>query len=84
MSCGTREDWAEALGALGGSVSRLLELTAETLSWPELLTTLGGSLGQALADRLRPNTWTSDGPAPTACITRRNIWKPATTTDSCR
>ncbi|MFV8318439.1 HNH endonuclease signature motif containing protein [Mycobacterium sp. 23] len=41
MSCSTREDWAEALGALCGSVSRLLELTAETLSCPELLTTLG-------------------------------------------
>jgi hypothetical protein len=41
MSCGTRADWAEALGALRGSVSRLLELGADMLSTPELMTTLG-------------------------------------------
>ncbi|MCQ4362581.1 hypothetical protein KQR54_15825, partial [Mycobacterium gordonae] len=41
MSCGTRADWAEALGALRGSVSRLLELGADMLSTPELMATLG-------------------------------------------
>lgn len=41
MRCGTRADWAEALGALGESVSRLLELTADSLTSHELLTTLG-------------------------------------------
>ncbi|MDP7737664.1 HNH endonuclease signature motif containing protein [Mycobacterium paragordonae] len=41
MSCSTREDWVQALGALGESVSRLLELTADTMTSPELLTTLG-------------------------------------------
>ncbi|WP_156297868.1 HNH endonuclease signature motif containing protein [Mycobacterium paragordonae] len=41
MSCSTREDWAQALGALGESVSRLLELTADSLTVPELMTTVG-------------------------------------------
>ncbi|MDP7705797.1 HNH endonuclease signature motif containing protein [Mycobacterium sp. TY815] len=41
MNCSTRDDWAEALGALGESVSRLLDLTADGLTSPELITTLG-------------------------------------------
>lgn len=41
MSCGTRADWEQALGALRGSVSRLLELTADSPTSPELMTTLG-------------------------------------------
>ncbi|MBX9640569.1 MAG: HNH endonuclease [Mycobacteriaceae bacterium] len=41
MSCDTRADWAEALSALRAAASRLLELTADTLTSHELLTTLG-------------------------------------------
>ena len=41
MGCSTRADWEQALGALRGSVSRLLELTADSLTSPDLMTTLG-------------------------------------------